>query len=132
MHRIFAPFFSGLGHILTLHRVVEDRCDFRIHNHQSLEISPEQLERTIHFYKKNNYAFISLDQVHHSLIHEKARRKFVAFTFDDGYRDNFTTAYPILKKHKIPFCIYITTNFPNQKAILWWYLLEDFLRKKIV
>lgn len=130
LHRFFEPFYSGMGQILTFHRVVEDTMKDRIHNHQSLEVTPEQLEQTILFYKKKNYAFFSLDDLYHALTTEKPNQKFVVFTFDDGYRDNFTNAYPILKKHDVPFCIYVTTNFPDQKAILWWYLLEDFLREK--
>lgn len=130
MHRLFEPFYSGMGQVLTFHRVVEDKQNYRIHNHQSLEVTPEQLEQTILFYKNKNYTFFSLDDLHHALTVEKPKQKFVVFTFDDGYRDNFTHAYPILKKHNIPFCIYVTTNFPDQKAILWWYLLEDFLKEK--
>lgn len=130
MHRLFEPFYSGMGQILTFHRVVEETEDHRIHNHQSLEVSPEQLEQTILFYKKKNYTFFSLDDLHHALTVEKPKQKFVVFTFDDGYRDNYTNAYPILKKYNVPFCIYVTTNFPDQKAILWWYLLEDFLIEK--
>ena len=130
IHRLFQPFYSGMGQVLTFHRVVEDKMDFRIHNHQSLEVTPEQLNQTIQFYKSKNYAFFSLDDLHHALTVEKPKQKFVVFTFDDGYRDNFTNAYPILKKHNVPFCIYVNTNFPDQKAILWWYLLEDFLKEE--
>jgi peptidoglycan/xylan/chitin deacetylase (PgdA/CDA1 family) len=46
---------------------------------------------------------------------------------DDGYSDNYYSAYPIFKKHNIPFTIYITTDFPDRKAILWWYMLEDLI-----
>ena len=95
LHKLFAPFYAGMGHVLTFHRVIPDRSDLRIHNHQSLEISPEQLEETILFYKKNGYAFFSLDDLYHALTQEKPKQKFVVFTFDDGYRDNFTHAYPI-------------------------------------
>lgn len=126
-HKLFAPAYSGLGHILTFHRVVPSESRPRIHNHLSLEISPEQLERTIQFYKNQSYRFVSLDEVYRLLQAPTTSEKFVAFTFDDGYKDNYTIAYPILKKHQIPFTIYVTTNFPDHQAILWWYLLEDYL-----
>jgi peptidoglycan/xylan/chitin deacetylase (PgdA/CDA1 family) len=35
----------------------------------------------------------------------------VAVTFDDGYRDNFTEAYPILSELGIPFTIFVTSDF---------------------
>jgi peptidoglycan/xylan/chitin deacetylase (PgdA/CDA1 family) len=130
VHKLFTPVYSGIGHILTFHRVIPLTQKKRIHNHLSLEVSPEQLESTIQFYKTEGYDFVSLDQVYEYLKQGKANNKFVAFTFDDGYKDNFTIAYPILKKHSIPFTIYITTNFPDYKAILWWYLLEDTVNKE--
>ncbi|HHH49928.1 MAG TPA: hypothetical protein ENK52_02995 [Saprospiraceae bacterium] len=126
VHQLFAPFYHGIGHILTFHRVLPLDNRQRIHNHLSLEISPIQLENTIHFFKERNYKFWSLDQLSRN-IKKKDNPKFVVFTFDDGYYDNYDFAYPILKKHNIPFTIYITTNFPDRKAILWWYLLEDVL-----
>jgi len=129
-HRLFGPFYSGCGHILTFHRVIPDTAEVRIHNHQSLEITPEHFEQTILFFQKRGYAFYSLDQLYESLLRGRFSKKFVVFTFDDGYRDNFTLAYPILKKYRVPFTIYITTNFPDRKAILWWYILEDMLRER--
>lgn len=129
LHKLFVPFFAGLGHILTLHRVVKDSDSFRVHNHNSLEISPDQLEQTILFYKKRNYKFLSLDELEKNLRSKNPFDKFVVFTFDDGYKDNFTLAYPILKRHNVPFTIYVTTSFPDGNAILWWYLLEEKLKQ---
>jgi peptidoglycan/xylan/chitin deacetylase (PgdA/CDA1 family) len=34
----------------------------------------------------------------------------VAFTFDDGYVDTYTTAYPEMKRRGIPFLVYLATN----------------------
>lgn len=129
VHKLFTPIYGGLGHILTFHRVVPESKSPRIHNHLSLEVSPKQLEETILFYKKSGYRFISLDDLYDNLQAENAADKFVVFTFDDGYKDNLTHAYPILKKHVVPFTIYVTTNFPDHKAILWWYLLENVILK---
>lgn len=129
LHHIFNKKYSGKGHILMFHRVIPKTEAFRVHNHESLEISPEHLEQIILYFKRRNYLFISINDLRHHLK-GNSKRKFVAFTFDDGYLDNLTYAYPIFKKYAVPLTIYITTNFINAKAIMWWYHLEQTLLKK--
>ncbi len=119
------PIYGGIGHILMFHRVIPDSRNARIHNHKSLEISPERLEGIIKFFKARDYSFISLDELLTINRTTKPTRKFVVFTFDDGYLDNYEYAYPIFRKHGVPFTIYIATSLPDSQAILWWYLLED-------
>lgn len=128
IHRLFEPFYSGIGHILLFHRILPMQKQPRISNHLGLEITPRQLEQTIYFYQKNDFDFLSLDEFYKRIKQNNLKKKFVVFTFDDGYKDNLTFAYPIFKKYNIPFTIYITTNFPDKEAILWWYLLEEMIR----
>ncbi len=126
MHLLTRPVYSGLGHILMFHRVVPETSQLRIHNHKSLEVSPNYLENLIQYFKRLHYDFISLDEL--KTVKDGPRaRKFVVFTFDDGYVDNYTHAYPIFKKHNVPFTIYVATNMPDGNAVLWWYLLEDLI-----
>ena len=40
-------------------------------------------------------------------------RRDVIITFDDGYKDNFTVAYPVLQKYKLPATIFLATDFVN-------------------
>jgi len=129
IHQATRLFYSGMGHILMFHRVLPESNSLRIHNHQSLEVTPEILDRTISFFKKRSYDIISLDDLPARQASEKSKKKFVIFTFDDGYADNFEIAYPIFKKHNVPFTIYVTTGLPDGHAFLWWYLLEDLIVK---
>jgi peptidoglycan/xylan/chitin deacetylase (PgdA/CDA1 family) len=88
------------------------------------------LEAVIRFFRDRDYEFISPDELVERLPNRKNKRKFVVFTFDDGYADNYLHAYPVFKKHDVPFTIYVTTSFPDREAILWWYILEDLLLEK--
>lgn len=127
VHQLTKQFYSGIGSILMFHRILPESNKPRIHNHEGLEVSPELLESTISFFKKRDYDFISLDQLHE--YQQANKKKFVVFTFDDGYVDNIEIAYSILKKHNIPFTIYVTTGLPDGHAFIWWYLLEDLILK---
>ncbi|HKK43368.1 MAG TPA: hypothetical protein VJ963_13220, partial [Bacteroidales bacterium] len=82
------PLYSGKGQILIFHRVIPDTGKQRIHNHLSLEISPEHLENIFSYFRKRKYDFINLDMLPEWLeVNRKSKRKFVIFTFDDGYKD---------------------------------------------
>ena len=52
------------------------------------------------------------------------QRRFACITFDDGYRDLMQWAYPVLRKHDVPFALYVPTSFPDRIGELWWLALE--------
>lgn len=50
-------------------------------------------------------------------------------TFDDGWKDNYTYAYPVLKRHHIPALIFLTTDFIGTSRAFWHEQLGDLLSK---
>lgn len=46
--------------------------------------------------------------------------KFLVITFDDGYADNYTKAYPILLKHNLFATFFIATDYIGSGKIPWW------------
>jgi len=46
-------------------------------------------------------------------------RNAVAITFDDGYRDNFTNAFPILKELSFPATIFLVTDALDRDCLIW-------------
>jgi peptidoglycan/xylan/chitin deacetylase (PgdA/CDA1 family) len=113
-----------------LHRVVEQRSILQAN--RDLEITPAFFETIINQYLNRGYEFVSLDDISEILAKNQSKSgKFVALTFDDGYIDNYEIAFPILKKYKIPFAIYLTTDFPDGKANLWWYKLEYIILNNV-
>lgn len=119
--------WNASGCIYMLHRV-GNHDGSRLLPNENMKVSPQFLDSLISKYKARGVMFISLDELFDYLTGTKTiNSPFVCFTFDDGYKDNYTLAYPILKKHRVPFTIYVTTDFPDSKAFLWWYELEDLL-----
>jgi len=120
-------FSLARGQILFFHRICPAEPRARISANAGLELTPEQFETIIQFFLSRDYVFLSLDQLEVRLMDKIKKRKFVVFTFDDGYADNLHYAFPILKNYNIPFTIYVATCFPERTGILWWYLLEDII-----
>lgn|SRR5574337_203846 len=50
-------------------------------------------------------------------------------TFDDGYRNNYSVAYPILRAFDLPATIFVTTDFVSGKSPLWVDRIEYALSK---
>jgi peptidoglycan/xylan/chitin deacetylase (PgdA/CDA1 family) len=60
------------------------------------------------------------------------RETAVLLTFDDGYRDNFDVALPILREFKAPALFLIPTAFLNSPALPWWdHIAYVFKQTKI-
>ncbi|HIE59431.1 MAG TPA: polysaccharide deacetylase family protein [Hydrogenothermaceae bacterium] len=121
-------YFSGIATIFMLHRVAPFEKD-RLLPNENMKVPPDFLEKFILELKNEGYEFISLDELYDILKNQKKVNKKIIFTLDDGYKDNYEIAYPIFKKHNVPFTIYLTTSFPDKNALLWWYVLEDLIIK---
>ncbi|MDN3450106.1 polysaccharide deacetylase family protein [Planococcus sp. APC 3906] len=128
INKLFSPFFSGIGSVVMLHRVVAHEDDILC---EDLEVTAEYLESVIQYFLKANYEILSLNVVYEILAgNRKTAKKFVVFTFDDGYEDNYSLAYPLFKKYDVPFTVYVATSFPDQTALLWWYALKDLVNER--
>lgn len=95
--------------ILTYHSVTDN-----IWGARDLHVSPSEFENQIKYFKENNYTSLSFSEIKNANLYEKP----VIITFDDGYEDNYTEAYPILKKYdfKATFFV-ITKNIGKQKYL---------------
>ncbi len=80
-HRLLAPYYSGCGTILVLHRVLPQTAKPRIKANSRIEITPEFLEELIHFFQNHNYDIISLDELYLRINAIEKKRPFVCFTF---------------------------------------------------
>jgi peptidoglycan/xylan/chitin deacetylase (PgdA/CDA1 family) len=128
-HLALRPLLGGVGAILMLHHVRPPRrAPFQ--PNRLLEISPAFLEGVITELRRAAVDIVTLDEMHRRLTTGDAkRRRFVCLTFDDGYRDNLEYAYPILKRHQVPFAVYVASSFPDGAGELWWLALEAVIAR---
>jgi peptidoglycan/xylan/chitin deacetylase (PgdA/CDA1 family) len=127
LYRAAAPVFGGIGSIFNLHRVLPRSKGKRVPSVGALEVTPEWLDESIGFCRANGIEIISPSRMCGILDGIEPPCRFVVYTFDDGYEDNYTHGYPVFRKHGAPFTIYLTASFPEKQFIPWWLLLEDLI-----
>lgn len=128
--RLLQPFTGGAGAVLMLHHVLPGEPAGFAPN-RLLQITPGFLEDVVREVRRQGFDIVSLDEAHARLSGEaKARRPFVTFTFDDGYRDNRDHALPVLRRHGVPLAIYVTTDFADGTGFLWWLVLERVIAQR--
>ncbi|MGA7682949.1 MAG: polysaccharide deacetylase family protein, partial [Pseudolabrys sp.] len=123
MHHWLRPLVGGVGAILTLHHVRPARPD-GFQPNRLLEVTPDFLEGVLRRLARARIDVVSLDEMHRRFIEDDFKRRFVCLTFDDGYKDFLRWAYPLFRKYKLPFAMYIATSFPDRLGELWWIALE--------
>lgn len=100
-------------YILMYHRV-----DYSAPPFFEVVVKPEIFEKQILFLKKK-YHLIDLCDLETLEADKASGKDLVVLTFDDGYRDNYTCAFPILKKHHLPATIFLTTGYIDTNRLLW-------------
>jgi peptidoglycan/xylan/chitin deacetylase (PgdA/CDA1 family) len=121
--------WRGRAAILCYHRVLKkDVIDRDICPLKNMAVSEANFNKQMKFLKKN-YNVISMDQLIDHL-NSQSKEFVVAITFDDGYKDNFTCALPILEFYELPSTFFITTRFPEKDCGMYWYELWELIERK--
>jgi peptidoglycan/xylan/chitin deacetylase (PgdA/CDA1 family) len=85
----------------------------------------EALERQVRFLKRSADVIAPAD-IPDAL--RAGRGLHILLTFDDGYRDNFDLAYPVLRAHSLPATFFICTGYIDDPRLSWWDEIAWILR----
>ena len=100
----------GVPVVIGYHRVVEDFAASAATSIPSMLISRKMLERHLDWIGRR-FRFVSLDELGARLDgSDRSRDAVAAITFDDGYRDFFDHAFPLLKRKGIPAAVFVVTG----------------------
>ena len=113
---------SGNGHggrgpayqILNYHRVDTNRDPFLLR-----PVDPAHFEGQVK-YLKRNYRVLPLRELMRRAQDGTLEPRSVALTFDDGYRDNYRFAFPVLRKHGVPATLFLATGCTEGGEPLWY------------
>lgn len=103
--------------ILGYHRVVDDFNASARHSIPAMLVSTRTLERHLDWLGRR-YAFISLDDAAERFRSGRRGRPAAVLTFDDGYRDVYENAFPLLQRKGIPAAVFVVTGVTGAGEIL--------------
>jgi peptidoglycan/xylan/chitin deacetylase (PgdA/CDA1 family) len=91
-----------------------------------LDATPPQFEEQVRLLTKE-FDVITPDELDDAI--RAGRGRYVLLCFDDGYRDNFDQALPILRRHGARATLFVTTGFIDDRRISWWDEIAWMVRR---
>lgn len=124
-------FFDEKKSLITIlfHGLFRDEDEIKLnHVDPQQSMTTEKFEQFVKYFKKQNYTFVSPDDIIQGL---DSNKNHILITFDDGYYSNFH-ALPILNKYNVPALFFISSNHVKENKCFWWDVIyrqrlnEDF------
>jgi len=97
---------------------------FEENKYPSTNIRLDDFKSHINVIKELNFEFISYEQFN-KYINTKDSNKKILLTIDDGFSSFYKNAWPILKKEKIPFIIFINTESIGSYGYMSWEEIKE-------
>jgi len=109
---------SDRAFVLMYHRVLSPVGQLPHYVQPGMFVTAATFERQLS-YLRNKFEITFLDE-----LVAKARKgerigRHCALTFDDGWGDNYSEAFPLLKKYGVPATIFLTTGFVGTQRTFW-------------
>jgi peptidoglycan/xylan/chitin deacetylase (PgdA/CDA1 family) len=121
---LFAP--PGRLVILNYHRISDKKSEKSL-SPFDLGVTRGKFEKEMG-YLNRNFSVLSFSRAIDLLKHGKDWPKFpVVISFDDGYRDFYLNAFPILEKYNLTAIVFISTKSLEDGGSFWW----DEIRKLV-
>jgi peptidoglycan/xylan/chitin deacetylase (PgdA/CDA1 family) len=118
--------------ILNYHRV--GNADETPFDSGVFSATAEQFDSQIAYFKRR-FHMATLEEVFAMIGGDAPRGTSVLITFDDGYLDNYTLAFPILHTHGVQGVFFLPTAFIGTGKLPWWdmiaYIVKQSVKKRI-
>jgi peptidoglycan/xylan/chitin deacetylase (PgdA/CDA1 family) len=120
--------------VITFHRVANVNPHYAF-DEDVVGVNPKEFERQLSILRDHFTPVTSMDVVR--LIDGRSLPKNpVLVTFDDGYRDNYEIALPLLLRYGIKATFFIATDYISQRRMFWWdriaFTIKAAARPKLI
>jgi len=106
------------GLVLMYHRVLEDAEQSPFPLQPGMYVRKASFEAQMSFLQ-NHFIIISLQEMVCRLEAGEDMTRCCSITFDDGWKDNYEVAFPVLKRLGIPTTIFLTTGYIGTDRWFW-------------
>ena len=101
-----------------------------------LSVRSENLDKQIKYLLDNGYHFIKLSEAFKAFASSTTSTypfdKTLVLTFDDGYRDFYLNAYPVLKKYNVPAGLYVINQDIGKRGNVTWDMIKQIHSEGLV
>lgn len=104
--------------VLMYHRVLASAEKQPFFVQPGMFVSTASFEKQI-VYLKDRFEVIFLEDLVEKILNGENIDGLCAITFDDGWRDNYTDAFPVLENYRVPATIFLATGFVGTDRIFW-------------
>ena len=104
---------------------------FNENKYPSTNIKMEDFKNHLEIIKNENINFINPKDFEKELIESKNKRKAL-LTIDDGFTSFYENAWPILKKDKIPFILFVSTREVGKYGYMTWDQIRELNKESFV
>lgn len=106
--------------ILAYHRVLDgDQVSFPFHE-GLISVGAETFRKQMEFVRRHFDVVSFCDLYRCDLEGRPWPKHSLIVTFDDGYRDNFSNAFPILKALDLNATVFLVTDHIGRSKLFWW------------
>lgn len=104
--------------VLMYHKVMP-RNEGKAAALEGMQVDPDTFERQMAYLRKQFHLLGLNDLLHHFRDRTPFPPNSCLVTFDDGWKDNYSHAYPILKRYAVPAVVFLSVGHIGTRKSFW-------------